>query len=188
MEATLTKSSNAKNGLLFGVIIGFTYCISLFLRYNMTSSNPIVIGVIALLFYLVVIGILFFCGIKRKKELGGYIDLKDAFQTIFIAVLVGELIYMVFNIVYLKFIDPHYFEKFITSMENWIEKSSMPDDQKEKTLDRIKSQMEKQQNGMNLQGFLKGYLISVAITGVCGFIAALIIRKKRPVFELDNQS
>ena len=94
------KSNNVKNGLMFGLIVGLVYCVSIFLRYNMLSMGPIMVGVIAFVFYLVVIGLLVFCGVKRRKELGGFISLKDAFQTIFVAVLIGELIYLIFNFIY----------------------------------------------------------------------------------------
>jgi len=189
MEVNQTKSNNIKNGLMFGVIIGFIYCISLFLRFNMISSGVIMLGLIALVFYLVAIGMFFFCGIKRRNELGGFIELKDAFQTIFIAVLIAELIYTVFNIIYLKFIDPHYFEKFQTSMQEFFEKTIKDDQKREDALNKFNEQMEKQkEKGLTFNGIVFSYLISVAITGVFGFIAALIIRKRKTVFELDNQS
>src|SRR5438046_494282 len=110
MSEITSKPSNIRNGATFGVIIGLIYCVSLFLRYNMISSGVIVIGLITFLFYAVVIGMLFFCGIKRRNELGGFIELKDAFQTIFVAILIAELIYTIFNLIYLKFIDPGYFD------------------------------------------------------------------------------
>jgi len=187
MEET-TKSGNVQNGLMFGVIIGFIYCISLFLRYN-AASSVIMFGVITFLFYLLVIGMLFFCGIKRRTELGGFIELKDAFQTIFIAVLVAELIYTIFNVIYLKFIDPHFFERWHANMEAFLEKTIKDDDKREEALNKFNESMEKQKlRGLTIQGIALGYLISVAITGVFGFIAALIIRKRKPVFELDNQA
>src|SRR5258708_6342232 len=140
MDTTSSKSNNLKNGLTFGLIVGLIYCISLFIRYQMINSNPIMIGVVVLLFYLIVIGTLVFCGLKRKKELGGFIEMKDAFQTIFIAVLVGELVYIIFNFIYLKYVDPNYFNKFMTSIQNWVENSSMAEAQKDKILDRMKDQ------------------------------------------------
>jgi hypothetical protein len=189
MEANLTKSNNVKNGLTFGVIIGLIYCISLFLRYNMISSGVIMIGLIAFLFYVGVIAMLFFCGIKRRNELGGFIELKDAFQTIFVAILIAELIYAIFNFIYLKFIDPGYFDKMKTAMEAFMEKTIKDDDKREQALDNFREKFEKQKTwALTLKGTVLGYLMWIAITGVFGFIAALIIRKKRPVFELDNQS
>jgi hypothetical protein len=145
-------------------------------------------AVVACLFYLVVIGMLFFCVAKRRKELGGFIELKDAFQTIFIAVLIGELIYTAFNAIYLKFIDPHFFEKFAASMESFVEKSSMSDDRKEETLNKMREQMANKENSaLTAKGIILGYLVWVAITGVFGFFVALIMRKKRPVFEELDQ-
>ena len=189
MEATPTKSNNIRNGLTFGVIIGLIYCVSLFLRYNMLSSGVIMIGLIALLFYFGVIGMLFFCGIKRRNELGGYIDLKNAFQTIFVAILVAELIYTIFNFIYLKFVDPGYFDKMKTTMEAFLERTVKDDEKREEALDKFRERFDKQKTwSLTIKGILLGYLMWVAITGVFGFIAALIIRKNKPVFELDNQS
>jgi len=145
-------------------------------------------AVVACLFYLVVIGMLFFCIAKRRKELGGFINLKDAFQTVFIAILIAEFIYIAFNVIYLKFIDPHFFEKFQASMETFIENSSMSETKKEETLNKFKEQMSgRETNALTAKGIILGYLTWVAITGVFGFIAALIMRKRKPVFdELDQ--
>jgi uncharacterized protein DUF4199 len=180
------KSSNAKTGLMFGLIIGLIYCISLYMRYNIASS-VIMIAVITFLFYLIVIGMLVACGMRRRTELGGYIELKDAFQTIFIAILVAELIYAVFNFIYLKFIDPHFFENMQTKMEAFFEKTISDETRREESLNKMRDQLEKQKNALNEPGkILLGYLVSVAITGIFGLIAALIVRKRKPEFELDQ--
>lgn len=178
------KTNNVKNGLMFGLIVGLVYCVSIFLRYNMVSSGPIMIGVIAFVFYLGVIGLLVFCGIKRRRELGGFISLKDAFQTIFVAVLIGELIYLIFNFIYLKYIDPTYAEKFMRVMETWIENSGLSDAKKDETLEKMREQMQIQADkGLTLKGAGVSYLIWVCVTGVIGFIVSLIIKKRKPVFD-----
>ena len=179
------KSSNAKTGLMFGLIIGLIYCISLYLRYNVASSI-IMAFVIVFLFYLIVIGMLVFCGMRRRSELGGYIELKDAFQTIFIAILIAELIYTIFNFIYLKYIDPHYFEHFQTKMEDFLERTISDETRREESLNRMREQLEKQKNGLTFKGIFLGYLVWVAITGIFGLIAALIVRKRKPEFELDQ--
>lgn len=179
-----TKSNNLKNGLMFGLIIGLVYCVSIFLRYNFLSMGPIMMGVIAFVFYCVVIGLLVFCGVKRRKELGGFISLKNAFQTIFVAVLISELIYLIFNFIYLTYIEPDYADKFMRSMERFIENTGMSDTKKDETLDSMRTQMEiQQEKGQTLKGAAMSYLIWVCVTGVIGFIVALIIRKRKPVFD-----
>ncbi len=186
MPPDYTKSNNVQNGLLFGVIIGLVYCVSIYLRYNL-SSGIILVAVITFLFYLLVLGLVFYCGIKRRKELGGFITLKDAFQTIFIAILVAEFIYVVFNIIYLKFIDPGYFDKFMASMETFFEKTIKDETKRDEALEKFRERMDDQKNkGLTFKGIASSYLISVAITGVFGFLASLIIRKNKPVFNLED--
>ncbi len=189
MEPTSTKTSNVKNGLTFGLIIGLIYCIDLFIRYNMPVS-VITIFVVTFLFYLVVLGMLAFCGIKRRRELGGFIDLKNAFQTIFVAILVAELMYAIFNVIYLKYVDPHYFERFQVGMEEFFEKTIKDDTKREEAIDNFRKSMETQkERGLTVQGIAFGYFIWVCITGVFGLLIALIVRKKKPVFDdLDKQT
>ena len=183
---TLTKSNNISNGIIFGLMAGLVYCTSLFVRYNYTTGNPIMLGILALLFYLIIIGILVFCGLKRKKEMGGNIEMKDAFQTIFIAILLAELIYSVFNFIYLTYIDPQLFEKFKSSMIAFIENSGLSIEQKEKQLESIEKQFGKQAEKLTGKGIFLSYLLSVAITGVFGLLISLIIKKKKPVFHTDQ--
>ena len=144
MEANQAKTSNIKNGMTFGTIIGLIYCVWLFLRYNMINSGIIIVGLITILFYFLVIGMLFYCGIKRRNELGGYIELKDAFQTIFVAILIAELIYTIFNFIYLKFIDPGYFDKMKTAMETFFEKTIKDESKRDDALDKFNERFDKQ--------------------------------------------
>lgn len=178
---TTSKSSNLSNGLTFGLIAGLIYCISLFIRYSLTSTNVIATFALSFLFYLIVIGVLVFCGVTRRKQLGGFIDLKEAFQTIFVAILVAELIYVIFNFVYLKFIDPEYFDRLKNAMEKFFENSGMSDEQKEKQIEIMNERFDKQKD-TGFGGIALSYLIGVAITGVFGLIISLILKKKKPVF------
>ena len=181
METT-TRSTSLSNGLTFGLIAGLIYCISLYIRYSITGTNVILFAILTFLFYLVVLGVLVFCGLTRRKQLGGYMNLKQAFQTIFIAILVAELIYVIFNFIYLKFIDPTYLDRLQDTMEKFFEESGMSDSQKDKQIARMEKQLAKQKEA-GIGGAALAYLTGVAITGVLGFIISLIIRKKKPVFD-----
>ena len=180
---TINNSTNASTGLRFGLIAGLVYCISLFVRYNFGTTNPIMLGAIAFLFFLGVIAVLVFCGITRRKEMGGYIELKDVFQTLFIAVLVAELIYSIFNFIYLTYIDPGYLDKLQASIISFIEDSSLDDDKKQDQIERIEESFKKQRDRLAISGQVLSYLIGVAITGIVALIVSLIIRKKKPLFD-----
>jgi hypothetical protein len=74
-------------------------------------------------------------------------------------------------------------------METFLEKTIKDDDKRDEAIDKFRERFDKQKTwSLTIKGITLGYLMWVAITGVFGFIAALIIRKKKPVFELDNQS
>ncbi len=178
-----TNSTNASTGLRFGLIAGLVYCLSLFVRYNFTSTNPITLGAVALLFYLGVLAVLVFCGLARRKEFGGYLELKDAFQTLFIAVLVAELVYAIFNFIYLTYIDPGYLDELKASIIAFIEDMSIDEDKKQQQIEDIEKSFAKQIDRSSGMGLVFSYLISVAITGICALIIALIIRRKKPVFD-----
>jgi glucan phosphoethanolaminetransferase (alkaline phosphatase superfamily) len=175
----MQKETNVSHGLKWGVIIGIVYCLFLFLRYNMGGSNPMMLGLWTFIGYVAVLILLFICGIQRRKQEGGYIELKDAFQTMFIAVLGFEFFYMAFNFLYLKFINPDFFQNLKDSVEAYMIKNNVEQEQIDKALENFDSQAAK---NMNLGSSLVSLAFSVAISGVFALIFALIIKKKREPF------
>jgi hypothetical protein len=129
--------------------------------------------------YIVVLALLFVCGNIRKKQEGGYIELKDAFQTMFIAVLGFEFFYMAFNFLYLKYVNPNFFQNLKDAVEAYMIKNNISQEQIDKTLENFDSQAAK---NMNLGSSLLSLAFSVAISGVFAMIFALILKKKREPF------
>lgn len=181
----MQKETNVSFGLKWGLIIGAVYCLFLFLRYNQGNSNPMHFAMWTFIGYVVVLVLLLLCGINRRKKLGGYIELKDAFQTMFVAVLGFEFIYMAFNFLYLKFIDPHFFENFKAAMEVFLEKNNMTQEQINKQLENLDKDGSK---NMNLGGSLTTFAFSVMVSGIFALLFAVIIKRKRPVFQNMSES
>ena len=181
----MDKDTNISHGLKWGVIIGAVYCIFLFLRYNQGNGNPIMFGLWTFVGYVTVLILLLICGIRRKKKLGGYIDLKNAFQTMFVAVLGFEFIYMAFNFLYLKFIDPHFFENFRAAMEDMLEKANVSTDE---INERLKNFDKDAAKNMNLGSSLTSFAFSIMISGIFALIFALIIRKTNPFQTTNTES
>jgi hypothetical protein len=176
----MQKENNVSYGLKWGLIIGAVYCVFLFLRYNQSNVNPMYFPLWTVIGYVVVLILLLVCGIKRRKKLGGYIELKDAFQTMFVAVLGFEFIYMAFNFLYLKFIDPHFFENLKNSMEVFLEKNNIPQDQLNKQLENLDNNDLK---NMSLGNSLTYFAFYVMISGIFALIFALIVKRKRTPFQ-----
>ena len=88
----MQPTSKYSTGLRFGLIIGLIYAILLFVRFNFFAGSPLSFGLFAIVSYLLILVLYLFAGISRKKELGGYADFKDIFQTIFISILITEAV------------------------------------------------------------------------------------------------
>jgi hypothetical protein len=181
----MERETNSMHGLKWGLIISVVYCLFIFLRYKLGATNPIYFAGFAILGYIIVLILLFITGNTRKKALGGYIELKDAFQTMFVAVVIFEFVYAIFNFLYLKFIDPNFFETFRTSTEEWMLKNGMAQSDIDSKLENMDVDSAKKMSGASL---IVSYLSNLAVSGVFALIIALIIRKKRDPFQTEQET
>jgi hypothetical protein len=117
----------------------------------------------------------------RKKQLGGTGEMKDIFQSIFITILITELCYVIFNWIYLKYIDPGFWQKLQAVSLEILKKLKAPQDQ-------IDEQMKGFKDADQLTkpwGLIKGYGSSVVIDSIFGLLFASLLRKKKPVIAAD---
>ena len=180
----MQNENSGSHGLKWGIIIGVVYCLLLFLRFYLGANNAGIFGLLTFVGYLTVIILLFICGISFRKQIGGYIEMKEAFKTMFIAVLLFELLYSIFTVIYLKYIDPNFFDKFRVSTENLLLMAKQSQADNDKILQGIDQWADAARN-LNAFDFLKTYLYNVAVTGLFALIFAFIIKKKQP-FANDN--
>jgi Protein of unknown function (DUF4199) len=174
----MNPTSKYNLGIRYGLITGFIYIILLYIRYHFSSSNPIFFGLFAIVSYLVVLMLFLFTGIMRKKQLGGSGDMKDIFQAIFIAILIAELCYVLFNWIYFKFIDPAFWEKLKAASLVIMEKAKLPQDQMDEKMKSFKD-VDQQTKPW---GLVKGYGTSVVVDSIFGLLFASILRTKKPAF------
>lgn len=176
------KSQNVSTGATYGVLIGLVYVLFLFWRWS-SAENMIMFSIIAGLAYVVVLGMMFYEAFVRRKQNGGYIDLKNLFQTLFISVIIFEVIYAIYNFIHLKYIDPDVVANMKAGVESMLDKAGeMSDEDREKALKGF-DEMDK---ATELGSVVKSFLISIAISGVFALIISLIMRRKKPVFEEVN--
>ncbi|HEX2535967.1 MAG TPA: DUF4199 domain-containing protein [Chitinophagaceae bacterium] len=181
----MEKETNISHGLRWGIIIGVVYCLILVIRYAASGGNPILFGVYTAIGYVIILILLLVSGFQRRKKLGGYIEIKDAFQAMFVAVLIFELFYSIFNFIYLNYINPDFFSNMRSAMELAMEDANMP----QSDIDNALSQFDKNQKNSNgLGAQLSGYLISVVISGVIALIFALIVKKKPNPFQSQTST
>ncbi|HTB24086.1 MAG TPA: DUF4199 domain-containing protein, partial [Puia sp.] len=140
------------------------------------ASNPVQFGLSALVTYIVILMLYLFTGIARRKELGGYGESREIFQSIFIVILITELFYILFNLIYLKYVDPAFWENLKTTTLSYYKGLKLGGEQMEQRMKSFKD-VDQQTKPM---GLLKGYGFSVIIDSLFGLIFAAILRKKKP--------
>jgi hypothetical protein len=175
----MTPATKYSLGLRYGFITGLLYFILLFCRYKLFSSNPRYFVLSAVVSYFIILMMYLSTAVARKKELGGYADLKEMFTSVFIVILLTELVYIIFNLLYFEVVDPSFWKNFQTSTLIQLEKIQTPKEQIEQQMKNFQD-MEKQSSPGNL---IKGYGISVVIDSVFGLIFAITLRKQKPAVK-----
>jgi hypothetical protein len=131
--------------------------------------------------YLIVLGLLLYEAFYARKQNGGYIEFIDLFIILFVSVIIFELFYSVFTLIYLKWIDPDVIDRMKASIINMLDKygSSIPDERKNSALAKLDKMKEQTQFG----SIALSYLISVIISGIFALIFAAIVKRKKSKFE-----
>lgn len=176
--------NSGTHGLKWGVMIGVIYAIFVVLRHSVGGANPVYYSMLMFAGYVIVLVMLFFCGRQLRKENGGWIEMKEVFKAMFIAVLIFEFFFTVTYFVYLKYINPGFFEAFRNNSEDLLIAARRP----QKEIDDLTSAMDlsqKQIDQSNAFDFFKTYLYYVGVTGLFAILFAFILKRKPPVFD-DN--
>ncbi len=184
MNNEQTVDSGA-HGIRWGLIIGVVYAILVFLRYRLGTNNVMFFSILTFLGFIGTMILLFYSGWKLRQENGGWIEMREAFKAMFIAVLIFEAFFMAMTLVYLKYIDPNFFEKLRESTETMLLAANTPQGDIDNMLNNM-DQLQTQYNQISVFDFLKTYLYSVGITGLFALLFAFILKRKPPVFNQDN--
>ena len=171
----MDQFSKTKIGLRFGVPTGIVYMLVLVGRYKFGETQAqLVIG--SIVGYAIVVLLFFLAAVARKKQLGGFASLRELFGTIFIVILITEFCFAVFNIVYLRYIDPGYLERFGRQTLAWMQQSNVP----EKELETFRQALQEQKQ-VGIGTLVFGFAQAVIVDSVLGLIIAFILKKNKPV-------
>lgn len=167
-------------GVKWGVVIGIVYVILLQLRFSLGETNVAYYGLLSTVGFFVVLALLLWSGFALRKKMGGYIELKDAFKSMFYSVLILEFMYQVYSYIYIKFINPLFYLNFRNASEKFMVAAGTP----RKDIDELlKAIPVNASRDMNVIDLLKQYFFYMAVFGVFAFLLALIVRKNRPTFD-----
>lgn len=162
----------------FGIVTGLVMAVLTTLQYQFFSESWGGMMGFMVASFIVNMALFFITGTQQRKAMGGYIELKEAFSAIFIAIIISLTISFIYNIIYVKFIDPDVIDRISNTSVSFAEKMGAPQEK----LDQIAEQVEKQKaesQGIGKQ--LLGLLSSVVLYSIFGFIIAAIVKKNKPV-------
>jgi len=160
-----------KMGLLIGVIGVLLTTISYVL---VMPASYIAFLVSTGVMFLVSIGLYYVTGVRQRKAMGGYINLKDAFAAIFVAILISTIITTIWGVVYAVVIDPQLPEKIKEGTLSFMEGMKAPQEK----LDEQAAAIDKQfRDSLKPATLLYAYAKSLVITSIFGFICAAIVRR-----------
>ena len=95
-----------------------------------------------------------------------------------LTIAILELFYLVFSTLYIKFIDPNFFEKLKAAWEVYFVKNNVPEDKVKESLDKFNESRD-----IKVWGLIQSYGFAIIIDAVFAVIFAAILKKQKTVFE-----
>lgn len=165
-------------GIKYGAITAVVYVLLLLVRYMFCGFSPVIFTGAMIVTYMVVLVFFLMAGMARRKELGGYAEVKEIFQTIFIVVLFAEIAWTLFSYIYLNFIDPGFMERFMQNTLEYVKKMGGSEVSIEAQMDKITEQKEQQRS---IASYLSGLAIWIVVDSLLGLIIAYALKRKKPL-------
>lgn len=172
----MNNTSKFNTGILFGIISAALSMLVIVLRYRFFGNTPQELGFASAAGYGIMVAIFFLAAQARKRQLGGYADVKELFGTLFVIILITEFCFSAFNYIYLQYIDPGYLERFSKSALEWMQKTRVPQDK----LQEFEKALAEQQH-TSFGTLALGFAQAVIVDSIVGIIIAFFLKKKRPV-------
>jgi hypothetical protein len=161
-----------------GLLIAGLKIILAYIQYSMFLNDWMLSMLITFISFCLGIGLLVYTGILQRKALGGFIDIKQGFQAMFVTILIMAVLINTFDTIYAEYIDPDMAVKIkdasIAKAEQW----GAP----QETLDQMAVSFDEQNAGkVSFGKILVGYLSSIVMYSIVGIIIAASISKKKPL-------
>lgn len=168
-------------GVVTGIISILLFTVySMFLMESLGFWGSTIIGIAS---FVVVMLLLTYMGFQQRKAMGGYITFKEAFQAVFIGILIMTIMSQLYSIIYTNLIDPEYYDRVREMSTNFAitlggdEAGDLAAEQADKQLEQQKS--------------ISGQFLSLAGTiilySLFGFIIAAVVKRKKPDYILAQE-
>lgn len=172
----IIKSNAIKYGVIAGVI-GLVYAIGV---YAIDENLFVKLWWITLLVQLLGIALFVVAVVQVRKQMGGYINFKEAFSTFVISAVISIAIGLVANILLFQVIDnelgPRLQEKILISMSERYDKMGIDDAKQAEMLASYEAQ-----DTFSMATQFKSTLYGIVVMSVIGAIVALILKRNKGI-------
>lgn len=177
------KKKNIAFGIKAGLIIAALYVLMLWIKFSFLSYNPFVFYLGSFISYFIIIAALVITGTQKRSSLGGYAEIKDLFQPIFIAIIFAEVAYLLFTYFYLNYINPTFFQTYEQSMDAFAHKNKMSAEKIKEQIEMVRSQAK---SSKDFWGLTKNLLARwIVVDSIFGLMISFLLRKKTPQQLMD---
>ncbi|RQO32483.1 hypothetical protein DBR32_02455 [Taibaiella sp. KBW10] len=177
------KQKSTAFGIKAGLIIAALYVLLLWIKFTFLSYNPFVFYLGGFISYFLIIAALIIAAVQKRNQQGGYAEIKDLFQPIFIAIIFAEIAYLLFTYFYLNYINPTFFQTYEQAMDAFAHKNKMSAEKIQAQVNMVRAQA---QSSKDFWGLAKGILARwIVIDSIFGLMIAFLFRKKTPQQLMD---
>ena len=176
-EKDVSIWGNVKKWALISALVGVVFQLIQQLTGVMSKG-----GMVIALYSVVSIGIgvaIYVMALRehREQELGGFMSFKRAFFLAFMIGMVSTVIVLIFNYIYMNFINPSAMEAQLEMTRGMMEKFGMPEEQ-------LDAAIEKQRQSLSSpMSMITGLLGAGVVVAILSLIIAAIMKKERPTFQ-----
>lgn len=164
--------------LKWAVIISIVsiFITTIYGMFLMQSMGVMGMGIFGVLTFIIMMLLVTAMAFQQRKAMGGFITFKEAFQAIFVTILIITAVSTVYTFIYTNYIDTEYFDK-TREMSLKMATAFGGDEAREMAEAEVDKQIEKQKG---ISGVFMGMLTSIILYSLFGFIIAAIVKRKKP--------
>lgn len=112
----------------------------------------------------------------REQELGGFMSFKRAFYLAFMIGMVSTVVVLIFNYIYMNFINPNAMEAQLEMTRGMMEKFGMPEDQLDAAIEKQRASL------ASPMSMLTGLFGAGFVVAILSLIMGAVMKKERPMF------
>ena len=169
----MQKRAGVKTGLLGGFIIALIYVGMLWARYTYFSYNPFVFLLSSFIGFGLFVVLLVLLARQRKKELNNLAEIKDLFQTLFVAIIIVEVVCYIYNYFYLTAINPDFYLHYEQGLIDFAKSRNMPAEQIE---EKVKAVRESAVDSKQFWAPILGIFSRIVLDSIFAVVIAYVMK------------